>query len=107
MIFNDSKFFRLPYCKMKCNKFGIKVIDLPGEVWIRKKFTKRSSTKEHLVKSMEERPEETNSGQTTGQSAIRTLIERQIRYAITREFVEKKAEYVNKGILECMNPLSY
>ena len=57
MIFNDSKFFRLPYCKMKYNKFGIKVIDLPGAVWIRKKFTKRSSTKKHLVKSMEERPE--------------------------------------------------
>lgn len=59
---------------------------------------------------MEERPEETNSvlsGETTGQSAIRTLVEGQIRYAITREFVEKKAEYVNKGILECMNPLSY
>ena len=95
---------------MKCNKFGIKVIDLPGEVWIRKKFTKRSSTKKYLVKSMEERPEQTNSvlsGQTTGQSAIRTLIERQIRYAITREFVEKKAEYVNKGILKCMTPLSY
>lgn len=61
MILNDFKFFSLPYCKMKYNKFGIKVIDLPGAVWIRKKFTKRSSTKEHLVKSMEERPEETNS----------------------------------------------
>ena len=56
MILNDFKFFSLPYCKMKYNKFGIKVIDLPGEVWIRKKFTKRSSTKKYLVKSMEERP---------------------------------------------------
>lgn len=59
---------------------------------------------------MVERPEEINSvlsGQTTGQSAIRTLVEGQIRYAITRKLVEKKTEYVNKGILECMNPLSY
>lgn len=59
---------------------------------------------------MEERPEEINSvpsGQATGQPAIRTLVEGQIRYAITREFVEKKAEYVNKGILKCMTPLSY
>ena len=36
----------------------IKVIDLPRAVRIRKKFTKRPSTKKHLGKSIEERPEE-------------------------------------------------
>ena len=39
----------------------IKVIDLPRAVWIRKKFTKRPSTKKHLGKSIEERPEEINN----------------------------------------------
>ena len=33
----------------------IKVIDLPRAVRIRKKFTKRPSTKKHLGKSIEER----------------------------------------------------
>ena len=39
----------------------IKVIDLPRAVRIRKKFTKRPSTKKHLGKSIEERPEEINN----------------------------------------------
>ena len=39
----------------------IKVIDLPRAVQIRKKFTKRPSTKKHLGKSIEERPEEINN----------------------------------------------
>ena len=39
----------------------IKAIDLPRAVRIRKKFTKRPSTKKHLGKSIEERPEEINN----------------------------------------------
>ena len=94
----------------------IKVIDLPRAVRIRKKFTKRPSTKEHLGKSIEERPEEINNrsrfgdweidsvlgGKTIGEPSILTLVERQTRYAVTKKLVEKKAEYVNQAVLECM-----
>ena len=67
----------------------IKVIDLPRAVRIRKKFTKRPSTKKHL-------------GKTIGEPSILTLVERQTRYAVTKKLVEKKAEYVNQAVLECM-----
>ena len=94
----------------------IKVIDLPRAVQIRKKFTKRPSTKKHLGKSIEERPEEINNrsrfgdweidsvlgGKTIGEPSILTLVERQTRYAVTKKLVEKKAEYVNQAVLECM-----
>ena len=94
----------------------IKAIDLPRAVWIRKKFTKRPSTKKHLGKSIEERPEEINNrsrfgdweidsvlgGKTIGEPSILTLVERQTRYAVTKKLVEKKAEYVNQAVLECM-----
>ena len=67
----------------------IKVIDLPRAVRIRKKFTKRLSTKKHLGKSIEERPEEINNrsrfgdweidsvlgGKTVGEPSILTLVE--------------------------------
>ena len=94
----------------------IKVIDLPRAVRIRKKFTKRPSTKKHLGKSIEERPEEINNrsrfgdweidsvlgGKTIGEPSILTLVERQTRYAVTMKLVDKKAEYVNQAVLECM-----
>ena len=94
----------------------IKVIDLPRAVRIRKKFTKRPSNKKHLGKSIEERPEEINNrsrfgdweidsvlgGKTVGEPSILTLVERQTRYAVTKKLVEKKAEYVNQAVLECM-----
>ena len=94
----------------------IKVIDLPRAVRIRKKFTKRPSTKKHLGKSIEERPEEINNrsrfgdweidsvlgGKTIGEPSILTLVEQQTRYAVTKKLVEKKAEYVNQAVLECM-----
>ena len=94
----------------------IKVIDLPRAVRIRKKFTKRPSTKKHLGKSIEERPEEINNrsrfgdweidsvlgGKTIGEPSILPLVERQTRYAVTKKLVEKKAEYVNQAVLECM-----
>ena len=94
----------------------IKVIDLPRAVRIRKKFTKRPSTKKHLGKSIEERSEEINNrfrfgdweidsvlgGKTIGEPSILTLVERQTRYAVTRKLVEKKAEYVNQAVIECM-----
>ena len=94
----------------------IKVIDLPRAVRIRKKFTKRPSNKKHLGKSIEERPEEINNrsrfgdweidsvlgGKTIGEPSILTLVERQTRYAVTKKLVEKKAEYVNQAVLECM-----
>ena len=96
----------------------IKVIDLPRAVRIRKKFNKRLSTKKHLGKSIEERSEEINKrsrfgdweidsvlgGKTTGEPSILTLVERQTRYAVTKKLVEKKAEYVNQAVLECMKP---
>ena len=76
----------------------IKVIDLP------------------IGKSIEERPEEINNrsrfgdweidsvlgGKTVGETSILTLVERQTRYAVTKKLVEKKAEYVNQAVLECM-----
>ena len=76
----------------------IKVIDLP------------------IGKSIEERPEEINNrsrfgdweidsvlgGKTVGEPSILTLVERQTRYAVTKKLVEKKAEYVNQAVLECM-----
>ena len=94
----------------------IKVIDLPRAVRIRKKFTKRPSTKKHLGKSIEERPEEINNRsrfgdweidsvlgrKTIGEPSILTLVERQTRYAVPKKLVEKKAEYVNQAVLECM-----
>ena len=96
----------------------IKVIDLPRAVRIRKKFNKRPSTKKHLGKSIEEGPEEINNrsrfgdweidsvlgGKTVGEPSILTLVERQTRYAVTKKLVEKKAEYVNQAVLECMKP---
>ena len=94
----------------------IKVIEFPRAVRIRKKFTKRPYTKKHLGKSIEERPEEINNrsrfgdweidsvlgGKTIGEPSILTLVERQTRYAVTKKLVEKKAEYVNQAVLECM-----
>ena len=94
----------------------IKVIDLPRAVRIRKKFTKRPPTKKQPGKSIEERPEEINNrsrfgdweidsvlgGKTIGEPSILTLVERQTRYAVTKKLVEKKAEYVNQAVLECM-----
>ena len=94
----------------------IKVIDLPRAVRLRKKFNKRPSTKKHLGKAIEERPEEINSrsrfgdweidsvlgGKAVGEPSILTLVERQTRYAVTKKLVEKKAEYVNQAVLECM-----
>ena len=78
----------------------IKVIDLP------------------IGKSIEERPEQINNrsrfgdweidsvlgGKTVGETSILTLVERQTRYAVTKKLVEKKAEYVNQAVLECMKP---
>ena len=78
----------------------IKVIDLP------------------IGKSIEERSEEINNrsrfgdweidsvlgGKTVGEPSILTLVERQTRYAVTKKLVEKKAEYVNQAVLECMKP---
>ena len=83
---------------------------------IRKKFAKRLCTKEHLGKSIEVIPEEINNrshfgdwkidsvlgGRTVGDPSILTLVERQTRYAITKKLLEKKAEYVNQAVLECM-----
>ena len=94
----------------------IKAIDFPRAVRIRKKFTKRPSTKKHLGKSIEERLEEINNrsrfgdweidsvlgGKIVGEPSILTLVERQTRYAITKKLVEKKAEYVNQAVIECM-----
>ena len=37
-----------------------------------------------------------------GEPSILTLVERQTRYAVTKKLVEKKAEYVNQAVLECM-----
>ena len=76
----------------------IKVIDLP------------------IGKSIEEKPEEINNRsrfgdweidsvlglKTVGEPSILTLVERQTRYAVTKKLVEKKAEYVNQAVLECM-----
>ena len=39
---------------------------------------------------------------TVGEPSILTLVERQTRYAVTKKLVEKKAEYVNQAVLECM-----
>ena len=78
----------------------IKVIDLP------------------IGKSIEEKPEEINNRsrfgdweidsvlglKTVGEPSILTLVERQTRYAVTKKLVEKKAEYVNQAVLECMKP---
>ena len=64
---------------------------MPRAVRIRKKITKRPSTKKHLGKSIEERPEEINNrsrfgdweidsvlgGKTIGEPSILTLVERQ------------------------------
>ena len=69
-----------------------------------------------IGKSIEERPEEINNrsrfgdweidsvlgGKTIGEPSILTLLERQTRYAVTKKLVEKKAEYVNQAVLECM-----
>ena len=69
-----------------------------------------------IGKSIEERPEEINNrsrfgdweidsvlgGKTVGETSILTLVERQTRYAVTKKLVEKKAEYVNQAVLECM-----
>ena len=56
----------------------IKVIDLPRAVRIRKKFTKRPSTKKHLGKSIEERPEEINNRSRFGDWEIDSVwVERQ------------------------------
>ena len=96
----------------------IKAIDLPRAVRIRKKSNKRPSTKKHLGKSIEERPEEINNrsrfgdweidsvlgGKTVGEPSILTLVERQTHYAVTKKLVEKKAECVNQAVLECMKP---
>ena len=41
-------------------------------------------------------------GKTIGEPSILTLVERQTRYAVTKKLVEKKAEYVNQAVLECM-----
>ena len=71
-----------------------------------------------IGKSIEERPEEINNrsrfgdweidsvlgGKTVGETSILTLVERQTRYAVTKKLVEKKAEYVNQAVLECMKP---
>ena len=43
-------------------------------------------------------------GKTVGEPSILTLVERQTRYAVTKKLVEKKAEYVNQAVLECMKP---
>ena len=48
----------------------IKVIDLPRAVRIRKKFTKLPSTKKHLGKTIEERPEESNNRSRFGDWGI-------------------------------------
>ena len=86
---------------------------------IRKKFNKRPSTKKHLGKSGEERAEINNrsrfgdwksdsvlGGKTIGETFYfnigGTLVERQTRYAVTKKLVEKKAEFVNQAVLECM-----
>ena len=39
-----------------------------------------------------------------GETSILTLVERQTRYAVTKKLVEKKAEYANQAVLECMKP---
>ena len=71
-----------------------------------------------IGKSIEERPEEINNRsrfgdweidsvlgrKTVGETSILTLVERQTRYAVTKKLVEKKAEYVNQAVLECMKP---
>ena len=54
----------------------IKVIDLPRAVRIRKKFTKRPSTKKHLGKSIEERPEEINNRSRFGDWEIDSVLGR-------------------------------
>ena len=67
----------------------IKVIDLP------------------IGKSIEERPEEINNRSRFGDweiDSVLALVERQTRYAVTKKLVEKKAEYVNQAVLECMKP---
>ena len=45
-----------------------------------------------------------SGGKTIGEPSILTLVERQTRYAVTKKLVEKKAEYVNQAVLECMKP---
>ena len=94
----------------------IKVIDFPRVVRIRKKFNKPPFTEKHLGNSIEERPEEINNrslfgdwkiysvlgGKPVGESSILTLVGRQTRYAATKKLLEKKAEYVNQAVLECM-----
>lgn len=92
----------------------IKLIDLPRAVRICKKNKTRPSTKKHLGKSIEERPEEVNHRitfghweidsvlglKTAGEPSILTLVERQTRFALTLKLQEKKAEYVNEAVKE-------
>ncbi|MDG3142029.1 IS30 family transposase [Streptococcus suis] len=94
----------------------VKPIDLPKAVRIRKRKKVRPSTKKHLGTSIEERPEEINNRstfghweidfvlglKTVGEPSIMSLVERQTRFALTVKLPEKKAEYVNQAVLECM-----
>ena len=60
-----------------------------------------------IGKSIEERPEEINNRSRFGDweiDSVLALVERQTRYAVTKKLVEKKAEYVNQAVLECMKP---
>lgn len=95
---------------------SIKPIDLPKVVRIRKRKKLRPTTKKHLGTSIEERPEEINDRSTFGhweidsvlglktasEPSVMTLVERQTCFAMTVKLPEKKAEYVNQAVLECM-----
>lgn len=94
----------------------IKAIDLPRAVRLRKRSKIRPSTKKHFGISIEERLENINDRsefghweidsvlglKTAGEPSIMTLVERQTRFAITVKLPEKKAEHVNKAVVDLM-----
>ncbi|MFC3929080.1 IS30 family transposase, partial [Streptococcus caprae] len=94
----------------------IKPIDLPKVVRIRKRRKMHPSTRKPLGLSIEDRPDPiTNRStfghweidsvlglKTVGEPSIRTLVERQSRFALTIKLPEKKAEYVNQVVLDYM-----
>lgn len=92
----------------------VKPIDLPRAMRLKPRARKRSSTKKHFGRSIEERPEAINVRsefghweidsvlglKTAGEPSILTLVERKTRFAITVYLEGKKAEYVNVAVAE-------
>ena len=88
---------------------------------LRKKFTKRPSTKKHLGKSIEERPEEINNrsrfgdweidsvlgGKTIGEPSILTLVERQTTLCCHKETRGKESRVCQSSSLRVYETLSH